>query len=73
MKQNNGRPDAAAPRSAPGESLNVVRMVLGYHAGGTITVGKYFSIPAFDRLLGLAGSRVNFNPCIESRLVAWLK
>lgn len=54
-----------APRRAPYESLNVVRvvlafLVLGYHAGGTIALDKYFSIAAFDQLLGFAGNRVAF-------------
>jgi len=54
-----------APRRAPYESLNLVRvvlalLVLGYHAGGTIALEKYFSIPAFDYLLGFAGNRVAF-------------
>ncbi len=57
------RPQAAnvlAPRHAPYESLNVVRvvlalLVLGYHAGGTVALEKYFSVSAFDRWLGFVG------------------
>jgi peptidoglycan/LPS O-acetylase OafA/YrhL len=55
----------ATPRHAPYESLNVVRvvlalLVLGYHAGGTVALDKYFSMPGFDQLLGFAGNRVAF-------------
>lgn len=54
-----------APRRAPYASLNVVRvvlafLVLGYHAGGTIALDKYFSIATFDHLLGFGGNRVAF-------------
>ena len=54
-----------AHRRAPYPSLNLVRvvlafLVLGYHAGGTIALDKYFSISAFDQLLGFAGNRVAF-------------
>jgi peptidoglycan/LPS O-acetylase OafA/YrhL len=53
------------PRRAPYASLNVVRvvlafLVLGYHAGGTIALDKYFSMSDFDHLLGFAGNRVAF-------------
>lgn len=62
------RPQVAnvlAPRRAPYASLNVVRvvlafLVLGYHAGGTIALDKYFSMSDFDHLLGFGGNRVAF-------------
>ena len=57
--------NVSSRRRAPYQSLNVVRvvlalLVLGYHAGGTIALDKYFSIAMFDHLLGFGGNRVAF-------------
>ena len=57
--------DVSSARRAPYQSLNVVRvvlalLVLGYHAGGTIALEKYFSIATFEHLLGFGGNRVAF-------------
>ena len=60
MSQTHKTAETATPRHAPYESLNVVRvvlalLVLGYHAGGTVALEKYFSVSAFDHLLGFVG------------------